>query len=169
MNHKREKKNAAALLKLREMKTQVAALKKAACLREQKAAFEEMRQAEKQAEDCEKTRNQNAHAAMQNICQKDSIQRTDLEYEYETFSWASEKLKELRQVVVEKKEAHTQRLDETNRAREEHIYCENKTDQAARLHDKAKRAHVQHLLYLESEENEEVATIRHILNTARSS
>ncbi len=163
MNPKREKKNTAALLKLRQMKAQIAAIKKTACLRQQKAAFEELRRAEKQAENCEIARNNGARSAMQTICEKASISKTALEHEYANFSWATEQLKELRQIVVQKTETHTKRLEETNQARKEHLYSENKSDQAARLHEKIKKVHLQFLLSAESEENEEIATTRHIL------
>lgn len=167
MNPKREKKNTAALLKLRQMKAQIAAIKKTACLRQQKAAFEELRQAEKQAADCETARNNGAKSAMQTICKKASISRTALEHEYANFSWATEQLIELRKIVVQKTEAHTKRLEETNQARKEHLYSENKSDQAAQLYEKAKKNHLQFLLAVESEENEEIATTRHILKSLK--
>ncbi|PWU07787.1 MAG: hypothetical protein C5B47_05615 [Verrucomicrobia bacterium] len=168
MNPKREKKDTAALLKLRQMKAQIAAIKKAACLRQQKAAFEELRQAEKHAEDCEIARNNQASAGMRAICNKTAVNRSALEHEYANFSWATEQLKELRQIIVDKTDAHTKRLEETNKARKEHLYCENKSHQAAQLYQKAKKAHLQTLLTAESEENEEIATTRHILKSAKS-
>ncbi len=167
MNHKNEQKKAAALLKLREMRSRVAAVKKTACLREQKEAFEEMQQAEKTAENCEAMRNEGAALAMRSICEKTTVNRTDLQHEYASFTWATEKLVELRQVVAQKAEAHTKKIDASSQARAEHIQCENKTDQATSLVQKAKQAYLQHLLYEEAEENEEVATTRHILRSAK--
>lgn len=167
MNPIRGKKKAAMLLRLRKMKAQIAATKKTLSLRQQKQAFQEWRQAKKNAQDYESSRNKGATAAMHAICTKISVSRIDLEYEYANFSWKTEQLKELRQIIEKKAEEHTQKVEKTRQTRIEHIHCENKADQAVRLYKQAKHALRQQLLHAESEENEEIATTRHILKSAK--
>jgi len=163
MNSKREKKRALVFLKLRKARAQIAAIKKSVCLRRQKETFQIWEHAEKQALDYVHTRDREASTALKEICTKHSVCRRGLEREYARFSWHTEQLKELQRAASEKAADYSRALEETSRARTEHISSESRSDQAARLYKRTVLRHLQQLLCAESEENEEVASNRYIL------
>ncbi|ALJ56899.1 hypothetical protein AMD24_00737 [Candidatus Xiphinematobacter sp. Idaho Grape] len=168
MNAKREKKRALVFLKLRKARAQIAAIKKSVCLRRQKETFQVWQRAEKRALDYAHTRDIEASTALKAICAKHSVYRRGLEKEYARFFWRTEQLKELQKAASEKEEAYTRALEETSRARTEHIYSESKSDQAVRFYKRVLLCHLQQLLHTESEENEEAASSRYILKSLKA-
>ncbi|QQY08479.1 MAG: hypothetical protein JMM76_00585 [Candidatus Xiphinematobacter sp.] len=167
-NAKRDKKRALIFLKLRRAKAQIAAVKKSVCLRRQKEIFQGWKRVEKQALDYAHARDKEMSTVLKGIYTKHLVYRRSLERGYASFSWRTKQLRALQEAASEKAAAYSQALEETSRARVEHIHAESRSDQAVCLYKRTLLRHLRELLYAESEENEEVASNRYILKSLRA-
>ena len=159
---------ALVFLKLRKIRAQIAAMRKSVFLCQQKETFQIWQRAEEQAIHCASVRDKEASAGLEAICARRLINRSSVEQEYANFFWRTEQLKELQKTALERAEAHSEALEATSQARMEHIRCENKADQAIHFYKKVFLCHLQQLLRVESEENEEIANNRHVLKSSKA-